>query len=131
MVLDIAVSGKFLYLKTILNLMKEKNKSDKDLIFLRDKIAEYLRQERADQKIGRVGQSRELYEGEMRTVKKTSLENLCRELRLKGYTREDVEEVISRYKDEYNGQIDGAGLIGDAGGRRRFWREMREILRRL
>ena len=111
--------------------MKEKNKSDKDLIFLRDKIAEYLRQKRVDQKISGVGLSRKLYDEEMGTIKKTSLENLCRELRLKGYTREDVEEVISRYKDKYDGQIDGAGLIRDAGGRKRFWREMRKISRRL
>ena len=111
--------------------MKEKNKSDKDLIFLRDKIAEYLRQNRVDQKISGIKLSRKVYDKDMRPIKRASLENLCRELRWRGYTREDVKEVISRYKDKYDGQIDGAGLIRDAGGKKRFWQEIKEILKHL
>jgi len=111
--------------------MEKKSRGDRDLIFLRDKIAEYLLQERPIQKISGIELSRKVYDKDMRPIKRASLENLCRELRWRGYTREDVKEVISRYKDKYDGQINGAGLIRDAGGRKRFWQEMKEILKYL
>ena len=55
------------------------------------------------------------------------MKGLCRELKERGYTKQDVKKVVSKYKDKYEGQIDSAGLIRDGGGKGRFWREIEKI----
>jgi len=93
----------------------------KRLIALRNKISEWLRNPR----VGRLGLSRTLMD---RGHGEPQLPELCRWIKDKDFSKEDVIEVFHKWKDRYEGQISGGGLKRDAGGEARFKKRQRELL---
>lgn len=59
----------------------------------------------------------------------SQLPELCRWIKYKGYTKEDVLGVFEEYKEKFEGQIGGGGLRRQAGGEAKFKKRKKELLK--